>query len=256
MTKEIKNALINAAWLSDYEGTRKLVLIRLAYFTRLVGDFADPSQITLAHYCSCSERQIRYHLEALQADGVLDWKLVRENGFHNRYTLKLEALAKRQSISGKGLPGGNEVPDESGNGLPEGSGNRFPVSGGNGLPETVSITESNKTRSNDNGCERIVLTDLKTNNQNPYLNLTDQIFDTYPMEPRTPEIAKKWKLAIEIEIQTIMQSKDMLREEAAKFLLDRVQRYAALGLEKIFGLEKFMKDGVYTPRRASYTICL
>lgn len=275
MTKETKNELINAAWLSDYEGTRKLVLIRLAYFVRLVENFADPSQITLARYCSCSERQVRYHLDALKADGVLDWKLVKQNGFHNRYTLSLEALAKRQSIAGKGLPGGNELPDADDALLPVAPGNGLPVGGGNGLPETVLVTESSRRKAINNGSgattndqsgktettTRSHLTckqDRHTGDQNPehgsYRWFQDEIIHHYPMKPLTPAIEKKWRDAIDLELDTlhglvktsgIPRLMALNREGCIGFFRAAAMDYASSNPTHKFTLENWLKNGVY-----------
>ncbi len=95
MTQDEKNIIVNACWASPYEGTRKLVLIRLAYFLRRAGDYADPSQETLAKYCSCKSRLIRWHIAALAADGVVQVKLVKTTGvggFRNQYRIPLDAV--------------------------------------------------------------------------------------------------------------------------------------------------------------------
>jgi len=134
VTRDEKNALVNAAWQSRYEGTRKLLLMRLAYLTRLDGDYADPSQETLAAHCSCSVRMIKYHVAALKADGVLNVELVREKSWHNRYFLQRSALARR---GGNGLPLDDALlPPEGETGCPEERQSIAP-GGGNGLPKRV-----------------------------------------------------------------------------------------------------------------------
>lgn len=116
MTREQKYELITAAWLSDYEGSAKLVLLRIAYFIREAEGFADIGQDRLARYASCKIRQVRRAIHKLKADGVLSVKLVKEKQWHNRYTLNLAALAKHEiplpvshdlieSVNGGGLVG-------------------------------------------------------------------------------------------------------------------------------------------------------
>ena len=96
MTQEEKNDFVNAAWLSDYEGATKLVLVRIAYFLRLKEGYADIGQDRLARYASCLPRQVRRAVRTLKADGVLNVQLVKDKKFHNRYTLNLRALAKHE----------------------------------------------------------------------------------------------------------------------------------------------------------------
>jgi hypothetical protein len=99
MTKDEKNSITGAVWLSNYEDKYKLVLLRISYFLRLPEGYADLGQSKLARYCNCSERHVRRLQTKLEADGVLCTQLVNEKTWHNRYTLSLAALMARQSAA-------------------------------------------------------------------------------------------------------------------------------------------------------------
>ena len=73
----------------------------------------------------------------------------------------------------------------------------------------------------------------------------DQIISHYPMKANSDSIRKKWRTAIELEIESIKTIESISREEAADLLFRRVRAYASTNPVKVWTLDKFVADGHY-----------
>jgi hypothetical protein len=81
----------------------------------------------------------------------------------------------------------------------------------------------------------------------PRPEVVKQIIKAYPMTPLNPAVERKWKLAIEVEIENMITNEHWAdRDIAADWLLHQVKRYAEFRTAKQgWSLDKFMKDGHY-----------
>jgi uncharacterized protein YdaU (DUF1376 family) len=89
---------------------------------------------------------------------------------------------------------------------------------------------------------------FRTPKPNPPLpEMVKQIITDYPMTPLNSAVERKWKLAIEVEIENMIPPNNTWcdRDTAASWLLHQVQRYAASKPAKVYALDKFVRDGHY-----------
>jgi uncharacterized protein YdaU (DUF1376 family) len=153
-----------------------------------------------------------------------------------------EMLAFAESSSARGKAGAAARWQKPSNAqaLPEhNSSNAQPMT--NDSSATASSTSINNNNFNGGGAKEKLDGGRKT-----YLTIRKQIIDAYPMKPFTPVIADKWRLAIDVEVETIRETRRLgTPEEAASWLLGKVEAYAGTKQAKPYTLQNFLHDGHY-----------
>jgi hypothetical protein len=211
-------------------------------------------------------RKLRANIFPYRSDRELDFSKVLDFFLAQDIVRKYEVEGKSygwlvtfkmyQYLSGKEasslLP---EQPWCSPGALPDSTGCTLP----NSDVSKVTIDDRRLTNSSDDQSPEanntVSATELNESNgeakqDNVFTSFNDAIettIDAYPMKPNNTNVRKKWKLALETEIESLYEGLDKhtSRFDIALTLHDRVLTYAEAKPDKVYTLENWLKNGVY-----------
>lgn len=123
-----------------------------------------------------------------------------------------------------------------------------------------SLSDVRRVMSDDNGDDQSNTTNAAPASQNvngvetsepltfkDFNDILDRTLNNYPMKPNNPIVRKKWKQALEVEIESLHHGSGttVSRWDIALVLHDRVLTYAEAKPDKVYTLENWLKNGVY-----------